>query len=232
MIESSIRKAIVTGGNSGIGKSIMHRFSDAGFKTAAGDINTSDDLPGPLFPVDLTRPAEIDSFCKKVTRTIGVPDILVCNAGRGIHEKLAEGDPDQWEHIFQLNVFSTFRLIRAFVPDMVQKGFGDVIFISSVSSSHAYPYGGIYAATKAAVDKLAETLRLEVQPSVRVTVIHPGVVDTNFFKNMINGTQTPESIGWGALTPGQVADAVLFAVNQPRDITLNDIVMRPSAQVM
>lgn len=232
MIETSIRKAIITGGSSGIGKSIVHRFFEAGYKTVAGDINTSEDLPGHSFPVDLTQPVETDRFCTKVIKTIGAPDILICNAGRGIHEQLAEGDPDTWEQIFRLNVFSTMRLIRAFVPGMLKNGFGDVVFISSVSSSSSYTYGGVYSATKAAVDKLAETLRLEVQPTVRVTVIHPGVVDTNFFDNTINGTQTPESIGWGALKPEQIADAVFYAINQPHDISVNDIVIRPSAQSM
>ncbi|MEX2574540.1 MAG: SDR family oxidoreductase [Balneolaceae bacterium] len=232
MKDSSSRKAIITGGNSGIGNSIVRRFSEAGFTTVTGDIHSSGDIPGHFFQADLSHPEQTDRFCDKAREAIGTPDVLVCNAGRGIHEKLAEGNPDSWEKIFRINVFSAFRLIRAFVPEMVNNERGDVVFISSVSSTRPYPYGAIYAATKAALDIVAETLRLEVQPSVRITVIHPGVVDTGFFREMINGSQTPEDIGWGALEPDQVADAVLYAVNQPEGVALNDITIRPAGQPM
>lgn len=226
------RKAIITGGSSGIGRSIVKKFADAGFIITIADIEVPQDHQGYFFPVDLKQRKEVDGLYGKVMDTMGVPDILVLNAGRGVHEKLAEGSPDTWEQIFQLNVFSALRLIRAFVPGMLKQEKGDIVFISSVSSRHAFPYGAIYAATKAAIDMVAETLRLEVQPSIRVITLHPGVVDTNFFGNMINGSQTPESIGWGALHPDQVADAVLFAVSQPAGVALNDIVIRPIAQPM
>lgn len=157
---------------------------------------------------------------------------MICNAGRGVHEKLTEGDPDTWEEIFRLNVFGTFRMIRAFVPEMQKLDSADVVFISSVSSDHPHTYGGIYTATKAAIDRIAETLRLEVQPNVRVTVIRPGVVDTGFFKNMASGTHTPEDIGWGALDPDRIADAVLYAISQPKGVMLNNLVIRPVAQTM
>lgn len=226
------RKAVITGGSSGIGKSITDKFAEMGFETAVADINDSKSIPGLSFSADLTQPTQIDYFVDQVKNNMGNPDILVCNAGQGVHQKLTEGDPDTWEHVFKLNVFSAFRLIRAFVPSMVKNQAGDIVFISSVSVKNPYPYGGIYSATKAALDQLAETLRLEVQPDVRVTVIHAGVVDTEFFSNMVSGTQTPEEIGWGAVQPEQIADAVFYAVSQPQDIALNDIVMRPSAQPM
>jgi NADP-dependent 3-hydroxy acid dehydrogenase YdfG len=233
MLSHSIsRKAVVTGGSSGIGKSIVHKLFDAGCETITADINKPQKLPGYFYSADLTNISEIELFIDDVKERIGNPDLLVCNAGKGVHEKLTEGNPDIWEKIFQLNVFSALRLIRAFVPGMDKEGKNDVVFISSVSANHAHPYGGVYTATKAAVDQLAETLRLEVQPDVRITVIHPGVVDTNFFNNMIHGSQTPETIGWGALQPEQVADIVLYAVSRPKEIALNNIVMRPAAQPM
>lgn len=226
----SLRRAVVTGGSSGIGKCIVKKFARAGFQTATGDIKECENLPGHFFSVDFTQPDQINHFIQDVREAIGSPDILVCNAGRGIHEKLVEGNPDSWEEVFKLNVFSTFRLIRAFVPEMVKNGGGDVVLVSSVSSLSTYPYGGIYSATKAAVDKLAETLRLEIQPDVRVSVVRPGVVDTDFFESMISGTQTPEDIGWGALNPEKIAETVHFVVTQPGDVMLNEIVIRPIAQ--
>ena len=226
------RKAIITGGSSGIGKSITRKLSASGYTTVVADVQA----PAPeskqshFFPVDLTHPDEIDTFHRKVMDAVGVPDVLVLNAGQGIHEKLTEGDPNLWEQVFRLNVFSTLRLVRAFAPAMLGQGRGDIIFMSSVSSQKAFPYGGIYGASKAALDMIAETLRLEVQPMIRVTTLHPGVVNSDFFSNIIHGAQTPESIGWGAVSPDQIADAVLFAIHQPAGVAVNDIVIRPAAQ--
>ncbi len=228
----SSRKTVITGGSSGIGKSIVQKLYEAGSEIANADIKAPEKSVGNFFPVNLTRPKEIENFVKEVMDTMGAPEILVCNAGRGVHEKLTEGDPQTWEDIFRLNVFSAFRLIRAFVPQMMKLPAADVVFISSISADHAHPYGGIYTATKAAIEQIAETLRLEVQPDIRITVIRPGVVNTAFFKNMINGNQTPEEIGWGSIDPDQVADSVLFAVSQPKEIMLNKIDMRPAAQTM
>lgn len=230
--DTSFRKAVITGGSSGIGRSLIKKFSDKGFEVINADINSPSEEVGRFILVDLTHSDQVDAFINKVKNLWGAPDILVCNAGRGVHQKLTEGDPDTWEDIFKLNVFSAFRLIRELVPLMQKNGNGDVVFISSISADHAYTYGGIYTATKAAIEQLAETLRLEVQPDVRVTVVRPGVVDTGFFKNMINGSQTPEDIGWGSLEPDQVADSVLYAVTQPRGVMLNNIDLRPVAQTM
>lgn len=230
--DTSLRKAVITGGSSGIGKSLIKKFSSAEFDIINADINPPEKKTGRFISVDLTQSVQVDQFISEVKELWGAPDILVCNAGQGVHEKLTEGNPETWEKVFRLNVFSAFRLIREFVPVMQQRGMGDVFFISSISANHAYTYGGIYTATKAAVEQLAETLRLEVQPEVRVTVVRPGVVDTRFFKNMINGSQTPESIGWGSINPDQIADSVMYAVNQPREMMLNNIEIRPVAQPM
>lgn len=225
------RKAIITGGSSGIGWEITRQLKQKKVSTAILDIQKPpadyDDL---YFNVDLQKPNEIGMVFEEIKKNFGTPDTLILNAGRGIHEKLTEGDPDIWEDIFRLNLFSSLRLIRAFVPEMLELDTGDIVFISSVSANKAFPYGGIYGASKAAVDMIAETLRLEVQPTLRVTTIHPGVVDTGFFENIIHGSQTPESIGWGSVQPEQVASAVMYALNQLPDIALNDIVIRPAGQ--
>ena len=224
-------KAIVTGGSSGIGKEISLQLSANDVEAAIVDIEEPPaEFSGDFFPFDLRNTKGIAELSDKIVEQFGQPDILILNAGKGIHEKLTKGDPKLWEEIFHINVFANLWLIRALVPGMQKKGKGDVIIISSVSAKQAFPYGGIYGATKAALDLLAETLRLEVQPDVRVTTIHPGVVDTPFFKNMIHGTQTPKSIGWGAVTAEQIAESVIYALKQNPEIALNDLVIRPAAQ--
>lgn len=76
------------------------------------------------------------------------------------------------------------RILRSFLPALISTGKAEVVFASSVAASHPYEYGGIYSATKAAIDMVAETLRIELKDSARVTVVAPGVVDTVFFMNM------------------------------------------------
>ncbi|GAA4439892.1 hypothetical protein GCM10023188_36500 [Pontibacter saemangeumensis] len=174
--------------------------------------------------------ADIDALFSGVQEKVGTPDILICSAGRGIHEKLTEGDPEKWREIIDTNLLGALRMIRAFVPGMLAAGAGDVVLISSVSAGQAYPYGGIYAATKSALEVVAETLRQEVLPIVRVTVVAPGVTDTPFFKNTISGFHTAEDIGYGAIAADDVAEAVLYALSKPPGVSVNHITLRPTAQ--
>jgi NADP-dependent 3-hydroxy acid dehydrogenase YdfG len=104
------------------------------------------------------------------------------------------------------------------------------VFISSVAAHQVYPYGGIYAASKAALEVVAATLRQEVLPNIRVTVVAPGVTDTAFFENTVSGFHTANDIGYGSISPEQVADAVLYALQQPPGVSINYITVRPTGQ--
>lgn len=228
------RKAFITGGSSGIGNSLVRRFCNENIITAFADIIApKEKVQGSLFfETNIADPDQVQKLIKNINNNFGTPDIIICNAGRGIHEFLKEGNPDRWEEIFKINVFGALRIINGFLKPMMEKGTGDIVFVSSVSANHPYPGGAIYAATKAAIDVIAETLRLETQPDIRVTTVSPGVVDTNFFKNIINGSQTPESIGWGALKAEDIADVIFYAISRPHNIATNNIVIRPVAQPM
>src|SRR5690606_21152592 len=108
----------------------------------------------------------------EMVQSKGNLQLLVLNAGRGIHEKIREGDPEKWIEIINLNLIGTLRVLRALLPFMTS---GNILFVSSISSSHPYPYGGVYAATKSALDTLAETLRQEELPDIAVSVINAGI---------------------------------------------------------
>ena len=226
------RKALISGGASGIGRSITAKLAQEEVVTAVADLNLTGDLPfsALAFQCDVAVASDIDALFANIQAKLGTPDILICSAGRGIHEKLTEGDPEKWKAVMETNLLGALRMIRAFVPGMLQAGFGDVVLISSVSAGQAYTYGGVYAATKAALEVVAETLRLEVLPTLRVTVIAPGVTDTAFFENTISGFYTAADIGYGAISPDAVADAVLYALRQPDGISINRITIRPTAQ--
>lgn len=227
------RRALISGGNSGIGSAIVDKLIAAGTQTAIADVSFSDHCSAFAlkFLCDVASASDIDALYAKVTEQLGVPDILVLSAGRGIHEKLTEGDPEKWRQIIETNLLGALRMVRAFVPGMLEAGQGDIVFISSVAAHKPYAYGGVYAATKSALEVVAETLRQEVLPTLRVTVIAPGVTETNFFKNTVSGTQTAESIGYGSISPEEVADAVLFSLGQPSGVSINHITLRPTAQL-
>lgn len=226
------RTALVTGGGSGIGRAIVKELIKKGVKTAIADLHQTPDLPDNsyAYTCNVSNGQDVNTLFTKVQEKPGSPDILICSAGRGIHEKLTEGDPEKWRQIIETNLLGALRIVRAFVPGMLQAGHGDVVFISSVSAHQAYPYGGVYAASKAALEVVAETLRLEVLPAIRVTVVSPGVTDTAFFENTVSGYHTVEDIGYGAISPEQVADAVLYALQQPPGVSLNHITVRPTSQ--
>ena len=223
---------IITGGSSGIGKAMVKGFVAAGSKVLFADKVMPEYTvePAEFYKTDLTSKTDLQTFVHEVLSK-GVPDILIFNAGQSIHQKLEEGEPEQWSEIVELNMMSVLRMIRSLVPEMRKKG-GDVVFVSSVSAHHPYEYGAVYSATKAALENIAETLRLEAQPDIRVTMIAPGVVNTSLFNNNIGGTQSVESIGWGAVEPEEVADAVLYAVTRRKEIALNYMSIRPVAQPM
>ncbi|CAN5564162.1 SDR family oxidoreductase [soil metagenome] len=228
------RTALITGGSSGIGKSLVKKLSQEKITTGFVDIVSPESVLDNsfFFEHDISKPDQVQKLYENLVNKIGLPDIIICNAGRGIQETLKDGDPEKWIRIFEINVFGALRIIRAFLPQMLEKERGDIVFISSVSSKHPYPGGAIYAATKASIDVIAETLRLEVQPDIRVTTISPGVVNTDFFKNIVHGSQTPESIGWGYLEPEDIADAIFYAINKPHNVAMNNIIIRPVAQPM
>lgn len=226
------KKALVSGGGSGIGRAIVEKLSAHQVATAVADLHLPSDLPANTlaFTCDVSDGSAVNTLFAQLQQHTALPDVLICSAGQGVHEKLTEGDPEKWQQIINTNLMGTLRMIRAFVPAMQERGQGDVVIVSSVSAGQSYAYGGVYAATKTALQVIAETLRQEVLPFIRVTVVAPGVTDTPFFNNTLSGSQTVESIGYGALSADQVADAVIYALGQPPGVSVNQITLRPTAQ--
>lgn len=222
------RSAVVTGGGAGIGLAIARRLQARGDTVMVADLQPPPE-PGLAFhATDLRRQDDVDACFAACSPLLPSLSTLVCCAGRGIHERLAEGDPRKWANIFDINVMGALRMIRVFVPALTRTC-GDVVIIGSVGAHRTHPWGGVYNASKAALESLAETLRLEMQPDVRVTLISPGVVDTGFFEAMGSGTDA-DSIGFGCLHADDIADAALFALERPPHAAVNQLTMRPRAQ--
>ncbi|MFW5968194.1 MAG: SDR family oxidoreductase, partial [Persicimonas sp.] len=228
------RCALVTGAASGIGRAVVERLLVAGTRVCAVDVR-----PIPLeherlvcAEVDVTDAAQVDACYERVVEAFGGLDILVSSAGIGVHERLDEGDPEHWRRVIETNLMGAMRMIRAFAPLLSEgEGIADAIIVSSVADTKPYTYGGAYTASKAGLSAVAETLRLELQPRVRVTNVRPGMVDTAFFEHSIDrAAPTPAEVGWRPVPPAEVAEAVEFVLARPAGVAVHELVIRPVEQ--
>ncbi len=225
---------LVTGGASGIGRAIAERLAAEGARVVVADVRPIAEPADGITSVcaDITDPAAIEALRADLEVRRGPLEVLVSNAGRGAHERLAEGDPAKWAGLLETNLMGALRVVRAFVPGMLKAGRGDVVFVSSVAAERAYEYGGVYGASKAALERVAETLRLEVRPTLRVITLAPGVVETPFFERSHGAQPDPETIGVGALAPEEIAEAVVYALGRPEEVAVNRLVVRPAGQAL
>ncbi len=228
-LSSSI--ALVSGGASGIGLAIAKQLIQHDVAVAIADVNQCAELPAKVqqYTCDVASREDVAQLYEDLTERLGAPAILVCCAGIDMHERLAEGDPEKWQRVINVNVMGTLRLIRAFLPNMLAQQEGHIVIVSSVAAHKPYTYGGIYAASKAALDIIAETLRLEVLPTIRVTVVAPGWTNSAFLEHRGATTLSLEEV-IDALAPDDVARAVLYAMNQPAGVAINNITVRPTSQ--
>jgi len=223
--------AVITGGSFGIGRAVAEKLVEENYAVISADIHPPKEK-SPVHHVncDITKAEDIARLYEQVKGRFGLPNVLISNAGQGIHEKITEGDPEKWARIIDINLMGALRFVRAFVGEMMQQGKGSIFFISSTAANQAYSYGGIYSASKAALNMVAKTLKLETEGKVRVSVISPGVVDSSFFENMVSGHHTVSDIGWGSISSEQVAAILHQALLLPSHINLSEITITPTLQ--
>ena len=222
--DTRAKTALISGGGQGIGFAIAQKFTEENIEVVVADKTVDKKHSWKEKKCDVGNPADIAKLYKWTKKIIGIPDILVISAGQGIHERLTEGDPEKWQEIMDVNLMGALRCIRAFVPEMVARKRGKVIVVSSVSAYTPYPYGGVYCASKTALEIIAETLRLECLPLVQVTIVRPGITDTDFFRKEISGNRTVETMGMGFISPEEIAEDVLYAISA--DSTCINLIMR------
>lgn len=162
---------LITGAGGGVGRALAARFQQAGWTVHATERS------GPGQTLDVTDDASVDAARAR----LGVPDVLINNAGLGLFGPMAELPDAQLVHQFEVNVRGLARVTRAFVPDMCRRGHGRVINVGSLAGVFTLPWFGAYAATKHAVEAMSDALRLEVAPfGVRVCLVEPSIIGTGF----------------------------------------------------
>jgi NADP-dependent 3-hydroxy acid dehydrogenase YdfG len=227
------RVLLITGASSGIGAATARAAAGAGWrvvlsarsadKLSAVAAEIGDDRALAV-PGDVTNWDDQQALVAAALERFGRIDAAFANAGFGAKRGFLEETPEQWESMVLTNVLGPALTIRAVLPHFLEQDAGHVLITSSVAGRRALP-GSLYSATKHAATAIGECLRSELRQmhenfSVRVTVVEPGMVDTPFFENK------PE----GALVADDIARAVMWALDQPAHVDVNEVLVRPVKQ--
>lgn len=224
------RTVLITGGSSGIGAATARHAAAAGHSLvlAARRREPLDALAEELgrarvLPVacDVCEWPQVEALAAAARERFGRIDVVFANAGFGMTRGFTQATPDEWRSMVLTNVYGVALTIRATIGD-VSAARGHYFLTGSVAGRKALP-GSLYSATKWAVSAMGESLRQELHGTgARVTLIEPGCVETPFFDN---GAPYPDP-----LEPDDVARAIMFAMEQPDRVDVNEILMRPTSQ--
>ncbi|HCY7911170.1 TPA: SDR family oxidoreductase [Staphylococcus aureus] len=222
--------AVVTGAGSGIGEAIATLLHEEGAKVVLAGRN-KDKLQNvanqlaqdsvKVVPTDVTKKEEVDELIKMAQQTFGGLDIVINSAGQMLSSKITDYQVDEWDSMIDVNIKGTLYTAKAALPTMLEQSSGHLINIASISGFEATKSSTIYSATKAAVHTITQGLEKELaKTGVKVTSISPGMVDT-----AITATYNPTDRK--KLEPQDIAEAVLYALTQPKHVNVNEITVRP-----
>ena len=238
--------AIITGASSGIGYATALALSKAGAKVAIGArrVDRLEELAkkisadgGEVFyqKLDVTQRSECENFAKAVLEKWGSIDILVNNAGLMPLSFFKSLKVDEWDRMIDVNIKGVLYCTGSVILHMKEKKSGHIVNLSSVAGRTVFPTGTVYCATKHAITAFSEGLRQEfsARSNIRVTSIEPGVVATE-----LTDTITDESLQgfienakkMETLQAGDIANAILYAVESPSHVNVNEVLIRPTTQ--
>lgn len=180
--------------------------------------------------VDLLDGKQVSGMLPRIIEAAGRLDIFHANAGAYIGGPVAEGDPDAWDRMLNLNINAAFRSVHAVLPHMIAQKSGDILFTSSVAGVVPVVWEPIYTASKFAVQAFVHSTRRQVAPhGVRVGAVLPGPVVTALLDDWPKA-KLDEALANGSLMqPKEVAEAVLFMLSRPRNVTIRDLVILPNS---
>ncbi|MCJ8510359.1 SDR family oxidoreductase [Rhizobium lemnae] len=180
--------------------------------------------------VDLLNGAEVSGMLPKILELAGRLDIFHANAGAYIGGPVAEGDPDAWDRMLNLNINAAFRSVHAVLPHMIAQKSGDILFTSSIAGVVPVVWEPIYTASKFAVQAFVHSTRRQVAPhGVRVGAVLPGPVVTALLDDWPKAKMEEALANGSLMQPQEVADAVLFMLSRPRNVTIRDLVILPNS---
>ena len=243
------RKVLITGGSSGIGEATALAMAAEGAAIAIGARRKDrlDDLAGRIegdggtavaIEADITDEDQAKALVEGAHEALGGLDCLVNNAGVMLLGPLQGADPDEWRTMIEVNCLGLLYCTHYALPLMRDGGGGDVVNVSSVAGRVAALGSGVYNMTKWGVVGYSEALRQEaLHIGVRVTIIEPGYVETELQGHNTNPIvveqmeKMRESLGDdGVLKADDIASAIVYATSQPKHVSVNEILVRPTGQ--
>lgn len=235
------RVAVITGASSGIGAATARALAADGYKVAllARRLDRIEALAQDLgessiaIQADVTDRDSLLAAAQRVQDELGGADVLVNNAGIMLLGPFSSAQHTDYRAMVEANLLGAITATEVFL-DQLKAGGGDLINISSVAGRTARAGNGVYAATKWGMNGWSESLRQQLLPGVRVTLIEPGIVDTEL-PTHITHAATREAVqkGYDAATvkPQEVAEVIAFVLARPRHLAINEILLRPADQL-
>lgn len=236
---------VITGASSGLGESTARHLAALGARLVLGarrqahlDRIVADIAAGGgeaiAVATDVTRPEQVEALLAAGEARFGRIDVLVNNAGTMPLSPLAKRRVDEWDRTIDVNIKGVLYGIAAALPRFQAQGTGHFINVASVAGLKVFsPIGTVYSATKFAVRAISEGLRSESGPNIRTTIISPGAVDSEL-KTHSTDAETAAAVQsfYAAfqIPSDAVARAIAYAIAQPADVDINEIVLRPTAQ--
>lgn len=241
MSESKI--ILVTGASSGIGEAVAERLASEGHRVIAG-ARREDRLQrlaerigqnGGSIEVrrlDVTDRADVAAFVDAAVRTHGRVDVIINNAGVMPLSRLDALLTEEWDRMIDVNVRGLLNGIAAMLPHFQRQGGGHFITVASIGAHEVVPTGAVYCATKYAAWAITEGLRMEVDPSIRVTTVSPGVVESELAETISDPTAASAMQDYRAdsIPPDAIARGISYAIGEPADVDVNELIIRPARQ--
>ena len=244
------RPAVITGASSGIGAATALTLAKAGFPVALGArrVEKCEAVVAEIksaggeavaHPLDVTDTASVEAFAKAVAADLGEVEVLISNAGRVDPGTIHEVTTERFGAEIDLNLLGAHRLVRAFVPGMVERKRGDVLFVSSDVAVRARPFVSSYAAGKWGLEGMAHAMQMELEGTgVRTSIVRPGPTWSEMGTAWDDDAAADVLNGWVKfglarhphfLKPAALADAIANVVNQPRGVHLSLVEVNPEA---
>lgn len=240
-----MKTALITGATSGIGKATAIRLAEEGYRLILCGRRTEilEELKSELsaqtevytLNFDQRYFEEVKSALTSLPTTWRNIDAVINNAGNahGL-ESLEEGNIEDWDAMIDGNVKGILYICKLLIPSLKAQRSGHIVNISSVAARQTYANGVVYCASKRAVDVISEGLRLELTEfGIKITNLQPGLVETDFSKVRFKGDEDRAKTvyqGYEALKPEDIADAIYYCLSAPKNVSISDLTVYPSAQ--
>lgn len=237
---------VITGASSGLGEETARHLSAQGANVALGarrterieslaeEINSTNNGKAIAVTTDVTERGQVKNLVDSAASEFGRVDVMLNNAGLMPLSSIEDLKISEWDQMIDVNIKGVLYGIAAALPYMKEQKSGHYINISSVAGHKTFPGSTVYSATKSAVRVISEGLRQEVTPyNIRTTIISPGAVKTELLEHISDEEiqeANQEYVGEVGLTPDAFARLIAFAVSEPEEVDINEILFRPTAQ--